>query len=87
MIQYIRDEAHRFAIKSHRKAYKKSRTTSTLEDIPGIGAKRRNQLLKHFGGIQGLNKASLDEVKMVTGISEKMAQVIYEFLHQKSKKA
>ncbi len=87
MIQFIRDEAHRFAIKSHRKAYKKSRNTSTLEDIPGIGAKRRNQLLKHFGGLQGLNKASLDEIKMVTGISEKMAQVIYEFLHQKANKA
>jgi len=85
MIQYIRDEAHRFAVKSHRKAYKKSRTTSTLEDIPGIGIKRRNQLLKHFGGIQGLNKASLDEVKMVTGISEKMAVIIYDFLHQKTK--
>jgi excinuclease ABC subunit C len=87
MIQFIRDEAHRFAIKSHRKAYKKSRNTSTLEDIPGIGAKRRNQLLKHFGGLQGLNKASLDEIKMVPGISEKMAQVIYEFLHQKANKA
>ena len=77
MIQYIRDEAHRFAIKSHRKAFKKSRNTSTLENIPGIGAKRRNQLLKHFGGIQGLNKASLDEIKKVMGISDKMAQVIY----------
>lgn len=86
MVQFIRDEAHRFAIKSHRKAYKKSRTTSSLEDIPGIGIKRRNQLLKHFGGIQGLNKASLDEVKMVNGISEKMAVVIYEFLHPRSKK-
>lgn len=85
MIQFIRDEAHRFAIKSHRKAFKKSRNTSTLESIPGIGAKRRNQLLKHFGGIQGLNKASLDEVKLVSGISEKMAQVIYDFLHPKSK--
>lgn len=85
MIQFIRDEAHRFAIKSHRKAFKKSRNTSTLENIPGIGTKRRNQLLKHFGGIQGLNKASLDEVKVVTGISEKMALVIYEFLHPKSK--
>jgi excinuclease ABC subunit C len=84
MIQYIRDEAHRFAIKSHRKAYKKSRTTSTLEDIPGIGNQRRNQLLKHFGGIQGLNKASLDEIKTVTGISEKMALIIYQFLHQSS---
>ncbi len=85
MIQFIRDEAHRFAIKSHRKAFKKSRNTSTLEGIPGIGTKRRNQLLKHFGGIQGLNKASLDEVKMVSGISDKMAAVIYDFLHPKSK--
>jgi len=85
MIQYIRDEAHRFAIKSHRQAYKKSRKTSTLEDIPGIGEKRRNQLLKHFGGLQGLNKASLDEIKTVNGISEKMSLIIYDFLHPKSK--
>ena len=87
MIQFIRDEAHRFAIKSHRKAYKKSRTKSTLEDIPGIGEKRRNQLLKHFGGIQGLNKAGLEDITQVDGISQKMAQVIYDYLHQKSKKA
>ncbi len=86
MIQFIRDEAHRFAIKSHRKAYKKSRTTSTLEDIPGIGKKRRNQLLKHFGGLQSLDKASLEDITKVDGISAKMAQMIYDFLHQKSKK-
>lgn len=84
MIQFIRDEAHRFAVKSHRKAFKKSRKTSTLEDIPGIGEKRRNQLLKHFGGLQGLNKASLEDVSQVDGISQKMAQVIYDFLHQKT---
>ncbi|MCX7553535.1 excinuclease ABC subunit UvrC [Marinicella sp. S1101] len=84
MIQFIRDEAHRFAIKSHRKAYKKSRTTSTLEDIPGIGEKRRNQLLKHFGGLQGLNKASLEDITKVEGISETMAKTIYDFLHQKA---
>ncbi len=84
MIQFIRDEAHRFAIKSHRKAYKKSRTTSTLEDIPGVGQKRRNQILKHFGGIQGLNKASLEDISQVSGISNKMAQTIYDFLHPKA---
>ena len=83
MIQFIRDEAHRFAVKSHRKAYKKSRNTSTLENIPGVGEKRRNQLLKHFGGLQGLNKASLEDITHVDGISEKMAQVIYTFLHPK----
>ncbi|MFC3193495.1 excinuclease ABC subunit UvrC [Marinicella sediminis] len=81
MVQFIRDEAHRFAVKSHRKAFKKSRNQSTLENIPGIGAHRRNALLKHFGGLQGLNKASLDEIKTVTGISEKMATTIYDFLH------
>ena len=81
MIQFIRDEAHRFAVKSHRKAFKKSRTQSSLDDIPGIGAQRRNALLKHFGGLQGLNKASLDDIKAVTGISEKMATTIYEYLH------
>ncbi len=86
MIQFIRDEAHRFAIKSHRKAYKKSRNTSTLEDIPGIGAKRRNQLLKHFGGIQGLHKASLDDIQKVDGISTHLAQTIYQHLHQTKSK-
>lgn len=81
MMQHIRDEAHRFAIKSHRKAFKKSRKTSVLEDIPGIGKSRRNILLKHFGGIQGLKQAGIDDIQKVQGISEKLATDIFNRLH------
>ncbi|GAA4816328.1 UvrABC system protein C [Marinicella pacifica] len=82
MMQHIRDEAHRFAIKSHRKAFKKSRNTSLLENIPGIGQARRNQLLKHFGGLQGLKQAGIDDIQKVPGISEKLAQEVFSHLHQ-----
>lgn len=82
MMQHIRDEAHRFAIKSHRKAFKKSRKTSLLENIPGIGQARRNQLLKHFGGLQGLKQAGVDDIQKVPGISEKLAQEVFSHLHQ-----
>jgi len=82
MMQHIRDEAHRFAIKSHRKAFKKSRNTSLLENIPGIGQARRNQLLKHFGGLQGLNQAGVDDIQKVPGISQKLAQEVFSHLHQ-----
>ncbi|WP_154223261.1 excinuclease ABC subunit UvrC [Marinicella rhabdoformis] len=81
MIQYIRDEAHRFAITNHRKAFKKSRQTSALENIPGIGQKRRDTILKHFGGMQGLKKSSLEDITKINGISENVALKIYEFLH------
>jgi len=82
MMQHIRDEAHRFAIKSHRKAFKKSRNTSLLENIPGIGQARRNQLLKHFGGLQGLKQAGVDDIQKVPGISQKLAQEVFSHLHQ-----
>ena len=83
MIQFIRDEAHRFAITSHRKAFKKSRKTSSLDDIQGIGAKRRDTILKHFGGMQGLKKASLEDITKIKGISGKVAVQIFSFLHPK----
>ncbi len=82
MMQHIRDEAHRFAIKSHRKAFKKSRNTSVLENIPGIGQARRNELLKHFGGLQGLKQAGVDDIQKVPGISEKLAQDVFSHLHR-----
>jgi excinuclease ABC subunit C len=81
MTQHIRDEAHRFAITGHRKALAKSRKKSLLEGIDGIGEKRRTQLLQHFGGLQGLKKAGIDELKKIKGISSEIAKRLYEHLH------
>lgn len=84
LIQHIRDEAHRFAITAHRTRRDKKRQTSTLETIPGIGAKRRRELLRYFGGIQAINHASLDEIAKVPGISRSLAERIFEALHDVS---
>ncbi|MCQ4310413.1 excinuclease ABC subunit UvrC [Pseudomonas stutzeri] len=81
LIQQVRDEAHRFAITGHRARRGKARTTSTLEGVPGIGPKRRRELLKHFGGLQELCRASLEEIAKAPGISKKLAEAIYAALH------
>jgi excinuclease ABC subunit C len=81
LIQHIRDEAHRFAITAHRQRRKKTRNRSTLEDIEGIGNKRRQSLIKHFGGLQGVAKAGVDDLAIVPGISKSLAQKIYETFH------
>lgn len=81
LIQLIRDEAHRFAISGHRKRREKSRRRSVLENIEGVGAARRAMLLKHFGGLQGVVKASKDEISKVHGINHELAQRIYDVLH------
>lgn len=81
LIQYIRDEAHRFAITGHRKRSRKKNISSALQEIPGIGAKRRRELLKHFGGMQQLNAAVVEQIAQVPGISKKLAQEIYDYLH------
>lgn len=81
LIQHIRDESHRFAITGHRQRRQAVKNTSTLETIPGIGAKRRQSLLKYMGGLHGLKKASKDEIAKVPGISAELAETIYEYLH------
>ncbi len=81
LIQHIRDEAHRFAITAHRQRRQKTRNRSTLEDIEGIGNKRRQSLIKHFGGLQGVAKAGIDDLANVPGINKNLAQKIYETFH------
>jgi excinuclease ABC subunit C len=81
LIQQIRDEAHRFAITGHRQQRAKQRKQSQLESIPGVGAKRRRELLRHFGSAAGVRNASVQELRKISGISANMAQTIYDHLH------
>ncbi len=81
LIQHIRDESHRFAITGHRNRRQKVKNSSPLQDIPGVGAKRRQALLKYTGGLHGLKKASKVEIAKVPGISGELAELIYDYLH------
>ncbi len=81
LLQQVRDEAHRFAITGHRARRAKKRTTSVLESIPGMGPKRRQQLLKQFGGLQEVARAGVEDIARVQGISKQLAQKIYDAFH------
>jgi len=81
LIQQIRDEAHRFAITGHRQRRGRSRKASVLEEIAGIGPKRRQRLLRQFGGLHELARAGVDDFSRVKGISRRLAQQIYEVFH------
>lgn len=81
LIQQVRDEAHRFAITGHRGRRQKAVVHSILEDIPGIGARRRRALLTHFGGIQGVRKAGIEELAGIPGINRQLAERIFKALH------
>ncbi|MEO1066794.1 MAG: helix-hairpin-helix domain-containing protein, partial [Pseudomonadota bacterium] len=82
-IQRLRDEAHRFAIGSHRARRKKEMVKSPLDEIEGIGPARKRALLQHFGTAKGVKRAGIDDLKEVDGISASTAQIIYDFFHEK----
>jgi excinuclease ABC subunit C len=81
LVQQIRDEAHRFAITGHRGRRQKATVQSVLEDIPGVGARRRRALLTHFGGLQGVRKAGVEELMGIPGINRQLAKRIFKALH------
>ena len=81
LIQRVRDEAHRFAIAGHRRKRAKRHNQSILETIPGLGPVKRRELLKQFGGLQGILRAGIDDFIQVRGLGRELAQVIYEHLH------
>jgi excinuclease ABC subunit C len=83
LLQEIRDEAHRFAVTGHRQRRRTKQSKSPLQEIAGIGSKRRQRLIHHFGGMQGVLKASPDELARVPGINKNLAQKIYNTLHDK----
>jgi len=83
LIQQVRDEAHRFAIAGHRQRRARARAGSPLDHVPGIGTKRRRLIMRHFGGLQGVSRAGIEDLSQVPGISRSLAQRIYDVLHER----
>ena len=81
LIQRVRDEAHRFAVAGHRRKRAKRHNESILETIPGLGPVKRRELLKQFGGLQGILRAGVDDFAQIRGLGRGLAEVIYEHLH------
>lgn len=82
-VQRLRDEAHRFAIGTHRAKRAKASTATPLDDVPGVGATRKRALLQHFGSAKAVSRAALADLKAVTGVSDALAETIYAFFHEK----
>jgi excinuclease ABC subunit C len=85
LLAQVRDESHRFAITHHRKLRAKKAAKSPLDDIPGVGRKRKMQLLKHFGSFRAVREATLDELKAVKGMPDSVADAVYEVVHVSDK--
>jgi excinuclease ABC subunit C len=83
-LQRLRDEAHRFAIGAHRARREKAIRGSPLDEIPGIGARRKHALLRHFGSARAVARAGLAEIERVTGISKTVAKKVYDHFHDGS---
>jgi excinuclease ABC subunit C len=82
-VQRMRDEAHRFAIGAHRQKRAKAVSATPLDDIPGVGATRKRALLTHFGSAKAVSRANLADLKAVEGVSEGLAQKIYDYFHER----
>ncbi|MGR3519416.1 MAG: helix-hairpin-helix domain-containing protein, partial [Roseovarius sp.] len=82
-IQRLRDEAHRFAIGTHRAKRAKSISATPLDEVPGVGAARKRALLAHFGSAKAVSRANLADLKAVEGVSDRLAQKLYDFFHEK----
>lgn len=85
LVQRVRDEAHRFALSFHRTLRRKKNLHSVLEDIPGVGKVRRLALLKSLGGLEGIKRASVEELTAVTGMNKKAAEAVYKYFNSVQK--
>jgi excinuclease ABC subunit C len=83
-VQRLRDEAHRFAIGSHRARRAKALTTSPLDEIAGVGPSRKRALLRHFGTAKAVSRAGIEDLMSVTGVSKSLAEAIYDHFHEKA---